>query len=104
MLVADDRCDIWHDGNALWASAPATLAGMLEVRGLGILKQPFLPSVSLSLAVSLQSGYARFPMDRMHRLVAGHPLPSVTLDPFEMSAPIKVALALQHQGRLGAQP
>ncbi|MCC2602925.1 HPr kinase/phosphorylase [Sphingopyxis yananensis] len=104
MLVADDRCDIWHDGDNLWASAPKILAGMLEVRGLGVLPHAFLPSVSLSLAVSLQSGYDRFPMDRMHSLVAGHPLPSMTLDPFEISAPIKVALALQHHASLGAQP
>lgn len=104
MLVADDRCDIWHDGDNLWASAPQILAGMLEVRGLGIMPHAFLPFVSLSLAVSLQSGYDRFPMDRMHSLVAGHPLPSMTLDPFEISAPIKVALALQHHISLGAQP
>jgi HPr kinase/phosphorylase len=101
MLVADDRCNIWHDGDRLWASAPKALAGLLEVRGLGIVPQSFLPKASLSLAVSLQSDYDRFPMDRMHRLVAGHPLPTMTLNPFETSAPIKVRLALQHSIGLG---
>lgn len=104
MLVADDRCNIWHDGDRLWASAPDALAGKLEVRGLGILPQAFSRAAPLSLAVMLQSGYDRFPMDRMHSLVAGHPLPSISLDPFETSAPIKVLLALQHQDSLGARP
>ena len=46
LLVADDRVDI----EAGRARAPAALAGLLEVRGLGIFRLPFRTDVRLVLA------------------------------------------------------
>ena len=41
-LVADDRVDLLVSDNGVIARAPETLAGLLEVRGLGILRVPVL--------------------------------------------------------------
>src|SRR3546814_3116989 len=38
-LVADDRCDIWHERGRLWCRPPETLAGKIEVRGIGIIER-----------------------------------------------------------------
>lgn len=85
-LVADDQVDI--DGQI--ASAPTALAGLLEVRGIGIVRLPFEPSVTLALAVELARA------DRLPR-PARHPIgvPLVAVDPGGPSAPDRVQLALR---------
>lgn len=37
-LVADDRTIVTRDGNGLRAERPATLPGLIEIRGVGLLK------------------------------------------------------------------
>ena len=95
MLVADDRCDIWIEDGQLWAAPPANLAGLIEVRGLGIWPQTFLPKAPLSLAVDLQSSYDRFPMGGLERQIAGYPIATLRLNAFEISTPIKIELMLK---------
>src|SRR5690606_41385193 len=50
-LVADDRCDVWFDRGRLWCRPPAELAGKMDVRGLGIVEQPWTAPVPLGRAV-----------------------------------------------------
>src|SRR3546814_19604968 len=40
-LVADDRCDVWHERGRLWCRPPAPLAGKIDVRGLAIVAPPW---------------------------------------------------------------
>ena len=94
-LVADDRCDIWFERGRLWCRPPAELAGKMEVRGLGIVEQAWTAPVPLALAVRLADRYERMPPERAVERVAGHDLPSLTLSAFEVSAPIKILLALE---------
>ncbi|MBU6498144.1 MAG: HPr kinase/phosphatase C-terminal domain-containing protein [Rhodospirillales bacterium] len=96
-LVADDRVEI--EGGM--ARAPAALAGLLEVRGLGILRLPHLAEARLALAVELGGEVARLPAPGRH-VATG--LPLIRLDPAPASAAQRVALALDCAlGRL-AQP
>lgn len=87
ILVADDRVDI--AGGI--ASAPATLAGLLEVRGIGIVVLPHAASTRLGLAVQLGATPERLPHPETH-LPTG--LPMITLNAFETSAAQRVELAL----------
>lgn len=84
-LVADDQVDI----EDFRASSPPALAGLLEIRGLGIVRLPFAPSAKLALAVALERG-ERLPMPRRHELG----LPLVMVDPAMASAPTRIRLAL----------
>jgi serine kinase of HPr protein (carbohydrate metabolism regulator) len=93
-LVADDRCDIWFDRGRLWCRPPAELAGKLEVRGIGIVEQPWTAPVPVALAVRLAERYERLPAANQVELIAEHPIPAVTLSGFEASAPVKILLAL----------
>ncbi len=86
-LVADDRVDI----AGLHASPPVALAGMLEVRGLGILRLAHVAPVDLALVVDLCASVPRLPAPARHAVLD---LPLIRLDPREASAPDKVALAL----------
>jgi serine kinase of HPr protein (carbohydrate metabolism regulator) len=93
-LVADDRCDIWFDRGRLWCRPPAELAGKLEVRGIGIVEQPWTAPVPVALAVRLAERYERMPAANQVELIAEQPIPAVTLSGFEASAPVKILLAL----------
>ena len=52
-LVADDQVIVMHAGGELRLRAPDATAGLLEVRGVGILRMPFEPSAPLDLVVDL---------------------------------------------------
>jgi HPr kinase/phosphorylase len=86
-LVADDRVDI----DAGFAAAPAALAGLIEVRGLGIVRLPYLPRARLALAVTLGESPARLPAPAR---ASAFNLPEITVDAAAASAPQRVALAL----------
>jgi len=86
-LVADDQVDI-DDGIA---SCPPALAGLLEVRGLGIVRLPYRARARLVLIVELARPADRLPMPRQHPVLG---LPVVGIDPAAASAPERVALAL----------
>ena len=87
MLVADDRVDV-EDGAA---SPPPPLAGLLEVRGLGLLRLPWLAPVRLALAVELSGRAERLPEPIRHPALG---LPMIRLDPAAPSAAQRVCLAL----------
>jgi HPr kinase/phosphorylase len=97
-LVADDQ--VWiEDGisGELLASAPPTLAGKIEVRGLGILETPHLARGRLVLVVDLVSDaeVPRMPPDPLETVtIAGVALPRLALAAFEPSSPLKLKLAL----------
>ncbi len=61
-LVADDRTEITMTEGQLIASASPPLQGLIEARGIGLLRLPFLASVALKAAVNLdQSETERLP-------------------------------------------
>jgi HPr kinase/phosphorylase len=55
MLVADDRTELFRDGTALAARAPCALAGLLEIRGVGILELPYAASAKITFVIELVS-------------------------------------------------
>ncbi len=52
-LVADDKTCVTLRGGALVASAPDTIAGLIEARGVGILRADPVPEARLVLAVDM---------------------------------------------------
>ena len=98
LLVADDQVEVEVSGvGSLTASPPATLAGKIEVRGLGILDVPHRASASLVLAVDLVAPeiVPRMPPENPEKVsIAGVLVPLLRLAPFEASAPFKLKLAL----------
>lgn len=55
-LIADDQVMLRADGAQLIASAPETLAGIIELYGLGIISHPHVASYPLHLVVALEKG------------------------------------------------
>jgi serine kinase of HPr protein (carbohydrate metabolism regulator) len=97
-LVSDDQTIVRRDGDRLIASAPAQIAGKLEVRGIGIVDMESREDVPVALIVELTSNIDRLPDENRQRLVLGVTLPVVSIDAMTASAPSKVALALDRMG------
>jgi HPr kinase/phosphorylase len=97
-LVADDQTELARRGRRLVGAAPKTIAGLLEVRGVGIVKfgrSQLMTQAPIVLLVDLVAS------DRIERLpkpaqetLLGIELPVLALAPFEGSAVAKLRLAL----------
>jgi serine kinase of HPr protein (carbohydrate metabolism regulator) len=97
-LVADDQTDLARQGNQLIASAPERIAGLIEARGIGIVKLGRDQTVRRAAVVLLvdlapPERIARLPEPASENLL-GVDLPVVSLAPFEASASAKLRLAL----------
>jgi len=104
-LVADDQTNLAVRGSTLIASPPANLAGLIELRGQGILRLPYIPSAVVSLVVDLREAHEieRMPDDRLLSTeIAGLTLPRIALDRAQPAAPAIIRMILT--ARLWALP
>jgi serine kinase of HPr protein (carbohydrate metabolism regulator) len=97
-LVSDDRTIVRREGDRLLASAPPSIKGKLEIRGLGIVEMTTTSDIPVALLVELTSEIQRLPDDDRERPLLGVRLPLVSIDAMTASAAPKVALALQRFG------
>ena len=97
-LVSDDRTIVRKDGVRLIASAPETIKGKLEIRGVGIVDMATVQDVPVALVIELTSDIQRLPDDSRERLILGVGVPLISVDAMTASAPSKVALALDRLG------
>jgi serine kinase of HPr protein (carbohydrate metabolism regulator) len=95
MLVSDDQTMLTARAGRLIAAPPETLAGKIEVRGIGIIDIPWRGQIPVALAVRLTERYDRMPSATLREPFAGIDVPTVMLNAFEGSAPIKVERALE---------
>lgn len=93
MLVADDQVELTLRDGVLHASPPQTIAGKIEVRGIGIVDMPFVTDVPVALVVDLDLPPERLP-ERRTRAMGGVDVPLAMLDARENSAPLKIELLL----------
>ena len=95
-LVADDRVILWASGGALYGRAPGPLAGLVEVRGLGVLPHPAL--AFCRIALSVRDGPPERLPDPASEAYEGLSVPKIVLPLLESSAPAKLGRALLHLG------
>ena len=99
-LVADDRVVVFRSAGGLFGRAPDSLRDLLDVRGLGVIRQAALwtAPVSLSVHCKISPGeIERFPETTTESLLDCE-LPTLDLWPFENSAPAKIRRAIEHLG------
>ena len=95
-LVADDQSELLRRGESVIVRAPSAIAGLIEVRGVGILRMEPLAEASVGLIVDLVPAETieRLPIQATERLFDIE-LPRLAVTPFEASAAAKVALAVR---------
>lgn len=103
-LVADDQVELSARDGALFAAPPAPIAGLIEVRGVGLVRVPYLPEARLVLVVDLVApeAIARLPEAESVRL-EGIELPRLSLAPFQAAALAKLKLVMRRAGRHSAE-
>ncbi len=104
-LVADDQTCLDRRGAELWATAPAPLKDLMEVRGIGVVSVPARAEAPVALIVDLVTGgeVERCPEPDRERLL-GIEVPKLRLHAPEASAPAKLRLALRLAMQAEARP
>jgi serine kinase of HPr protein (carbohydrate metabolism regulator) len=98
VLVSDDQVVLWRKGEEICAKPPEKIEGLMEIRGLGILRVPYRSATVLRLVVDLTKAelIERLPepVDPIKELL-GVNLPLLRLDAKFASAPARVRAALE---------
>ena len=96
LLVADDQVALTAYLGMLNASVPDTIAGCLELRGMGIISVPYCARTTLSLAVHLaeRNAIERLP-ESAFETYCGISLPRIDLHAFDISAVLKIRYFLK---------
>ena len=98
VLVGDDCVTLEPCGGHLHASPPPRIAGLLEVRNLGLLEFPTVADVPVALVLRLDSAAERF-VEAAERIeLGGVTVPLILLWPQGEVLAFKAELALQRFG------
>ena len=96
MLVADDQVLAQNTKAGIIAAPPPQIAGLIELRGVGLMRLPYLSSVRLAIVFDLvPPGTAERLPDLGRMVVAGISLPCGVVAPFEASAVEKMVAVLR---------
>ncbi|WP_425994369.1 HPr kinase/phosphorylase [Caulobacter sp. DWR1-3-2b1] len=99
-LVADDYTSVFASGGRLYGRAPDSLAGLTEVRGLGIVQIPAIGLAEIAAVVrciDTPGAVERLPEPRFEAL-CNVTVPVFDLWPLEPAAPVKIRRMLEHLG------
>ena len=96
-LVSDDYTILDVRCGRIRAAAPATIAGKLEIRGIGIVELPAESDVAVCLVADLDAPSQRLPEPK-ETLLLGVPVPAIAIAALEASAPLKLEQALLRFG------
>ena len=97
VLIGDDGVTLEERGDRLWAAPPPNIAGLIEVRNVGLLTLPS-GSAPLSLVVRLDPAAARLPDSAARAEIARRAVPLVALWPGSPILPLRAELALKTYG------
>lgn len=100
LLVADDYTEVRSVSGGLFASAPDSIRGKMEVRGIGVSDFNYTAVSRVALVVTL------IPRDRVQRVpepgfaeIEGVRLPEISLCAFDAATPAKIRLAMRSLAR-----
>jgi hypothetical protein len=99
-LIGDDAVTLTRAGDALIAAPPPNIAGLLEVRGIGLVRMPFAAPAPVALILELGAA----PGDRLpetplpRRAIAGVNVPVLRFDPGTIAPAQRAEWALAVHG------
>lgn len=95
MLVADDQVLLHEESGYLVANVGESIRGLLEIRGIGLVRYPIASNIPLILAVSLEerSRIEHIPTPSYYEQLQIR-IPQITLHGHDASTPDKIYAAL----------
>lgn len=98
-LIGDDAVTLTPEGVQLIASPPPNIAGLIEVRGVGLIPMPLAAPTPVALALELGAGPGeRLPDALPQRLIGGIAVPVLAFDPGTIAPAARVLWALRLHG------
>ena len=96
-LIADDQVAIKVVEQKLYLSPPDSISGLIEVRGVGVIKIDYVRDIKLCLIVDLATGdtVQRIPIIKKE-LIKNIPVPVISINAFEHSVLVKVKIILDY--------
>lgn len=92
-LVGDDRVHLSSTGGRLLVRPAAALAGLIEMRGVGIIRLAYEPCAVVGIVVDLGAGADRLPAaEQRHTVIEGIMLPRLAVAAGEDALPPLIAL------------
>lgn len=98
VLIGDDGVSLSRDGDLIIASPPPNIAGLIEVRGVGIVQSPVSPPAPLALMLDLDSPSERLPENVPLQVVLGVEIPCLPFDPGNIAPAVRAEHALALHG------
>jgi serine kinase of HPr protein (carbohydrate metabolism regulator) len=98
MLVGDDGLSVEAQGKVLRAFPPPRIAGLIEVRNVGLLTRPVTSFVPLALALRLDPAAPRLPEEPDVLTIEGIDLPCLALWPDSPVLALRAEAALERWG------
>lgn len=99
-LIGDDAVTLMALDGYLLASPPPNIAGLLEIRGVGLATLPLAPPAPVALVLALgERPGARLPAAPLpRRIIAGVPVPVLAFDPGSIAPAERALWALRLHG------
>jgi hypothetical protein len=96
-LIGDDAVCLRREGSEIWLSEPSRIAGLLEVRGVGLLSYP-TTSAPAALILTLCAAPPRLPDMLATRPLEGVAVPVLPFDASASHSALRAELALARHG------
>ena len=98
-LIADDQVIIKSVGEILQLSSPDKISGLIEIRGVGVVRIKYVSGVPLGLILDInpRKKLKRMPITKKE-LIGNISIPVITINAFESSAVAKIKVFLQYLG------
>lgn len=97
-LIGDDGVTLHREGDRIVASPPPNIAGLIEVRGVGIIKRPTAPPAGLALILTLGERGERLPERMPTRDFLGLAIPHLPFEPGAIAPAVRAECALAEHG------
>ena len=98
LLVGDDGLSVEAQGTVLRAFPPPRIAGLIEVRNVGLLTRPITSFVPVALVLKLDSAAPRLPEQPETVSIEGIALPCLALWPDSPVLALRAEAALERWG------
>ena len=98
VLIGDDAVSLAASNGGLLASPPPNIAGLIEVRNVGLLRRPTADQLPVALVLRLDENAPRF-IDRAEVIaLGGVTVPLVRLWPAATALPLRAEAAVELHG------
>lgn len=97
VLIGDDGVRLSHGEGRIWASPPLNIAGLIELRNVGLVELP-TTDAPLALVLALDPAAPRLPEGADQRIVLGEAIPALALYPDSPALPLRAEYALKMYG------